>query len=185
MELTCSNQAPLRLALPASVFVEAVRMAAEPRGPIESQTLQKGVRHAVADSQYAAVDVLTAWWNATAPHQLRGAFSFMPYVKVNEGWASGDMEEGLVGEESMLRLGRTGTVATLHDAVIVLFYRAPTTNAHRWFSAPAVDGSGSTEGSLPARLSAEQLLATDAYDALHEFPIRFGELWERLISSPF
>ncbi|WP_334043701.1 hypothetical protein [Burkholderia ambifaria] len=184
MELTCSNPEPLRLTLPASVFVEAVRMAAKPRCPIESQVLQKGVRHAVAESQYAAVDLLTTWWNETAPPELRGAFSFMPYVKVHDGWASGDIEEGYVGEEAMLRMRCTRAVATLQDTVMVWFYRTPTMNMHRWFYAPSVDGSHSAEGGLPAWISAEQMLATDAYDALHEFPFRFGGIWADLIRNP-
>lgn len=66
------------------------------------------------------------------------------------------------------------------DKIILVFYRAPTMNAHRWFSAPNVDGTHGAEGGLPEWLSAEELLATDAYDALHEFPSRFDDLWVKL-----
>ncbi|CAJ6617344.1 Uncharacterised protein [Burkholderia pseudomallei] len=184
MGLISSNQEAGPLALPATVFVEAVRLAAVPRRPIEDQALDEGLRHEAVQSRYAAVDHLTAWWNETGPAELRGAFSFTPYVKVHVGWASGDREEGYVGEESMLRLAGSRGVATLQDRIMVVFYRTPTTSEHRWFCAPNVDGSHGAEGGLPAWLSAEELLATDAYDALHEFPFRFGELWTNLIRSP-
>ncbi|MEX3555971.1 MAG: hypothetical protein VB131_05065 [Burkholderia gladioli] len=183
MGVISSNPETQRLALPSRVFVEAVRLAAVPRCPIEEQALDEGLRHAAVQTHYAAVDYLTAWWNDTAPHDLRGAFSFTPYVKVHIGWASGDSEEGYVSEEAMLRTGCSRGVATLQDRIMVVFYRTPTTDEHRWFSAPNVDGSRGAEGGLPARLSAEELLATDAYDALHEFPFRFDELWANLQSN--
>ncbi|MCA8050692.1 hypothetical protein [Burkholderia arboris] len=181
--LISSNPMTHRLALPARVFVEAVRLAAVPRCRIEEPMLNEGLRRAVVQPHYAAVDYLTAWWNNTAPHNLRGAFSFTPYVKVHVGWASGDREEGYVSDEAMLRVGYTRGVATLQDKVMVVFYRAPTTNEHRWFSAPNVDGSHGAEGDLPAWLSAEELLASDAYDALHDFQFRFDELWLNLQSD--
>ncbi|MBN3729329.1 hypothetical protein [Burkholderia sp. Tr-20390] len=183
MGLNRSNPEPLRLTLPASVFAEAVRLAAEPRRAIEHQALNQGLRLAVVQPTYAAVEHLTAWWNDTAPLELRGAFSFTPYVKVHAGWASGDREEGYVSEQAMLRIVRTGGVATLQDVIVIVFYSTPTMNEHRWFSAPNVAGGHGAEGGLPAWLSAEELLATDAYDALHEFPFRFAELWENLQSN--
>ncbi|WP_240202933.1 hypothetical protein [Burkholderia sp. LMG 13014] len=172
-----------RLALPARVFAEAVRLAAAPRRPIEDLATGEGLRREAVQSQYAAVDHLTAWWNETAPADLRGAFSFTPYVKVDVGWASGDREEGYVSEETMLRArGRRGEAMVL-DSIVIVFYRTPMMNAHRWFSAPSVDGGHGVEASLPDWLSAEELLSTDAYDALHGFPSRFGELWVNLQNS--
>lgn len=168
------------LALPARVFVEAIRLATVPRSPIEQQATAIGLRCAAVQPHYTAVDYLTAWWNDTAQPELRCAFGFTPYVKVDVGWASGDREEGYVSDGAMSRAGCTRGVAMLRDRITVVFYRKPTMNQHRWFTAPNVDGSRGAEGGLPAGLSAEELLAADAYDALHEFPSRFGDLWAEL-----
>ncbi|ABO60187.1 hypothetical protein LA345_36810 (plasmid) [Burkholderia vietnamiensis] len=182
MGLFSSNEDAGRLALPAHVFIEAVRLAAVPRRPVEGHALDEGLRGACVHPRYAAVDYLTDWWNHTAPSELRGAFSFTPYVKVRVGWASGDIEEGYVSEKAMAQTEGKRGEATLLDRIVLVFYRKPTTNGHRWFAAPRVDGSHGAEGVLPAWLAAEELLATDAYDALHEFPFRFDDLWGHLQS---
>lgn len=179
MSLTGFWPAAQRLAMPPRVFVAAVRLAAVPRAPLADPEAEAGVRCAAIQPRYAAVDHLVTWWNDTAPAELRGAFSFTPYVKVHQGWASGDREEGYVSDAVMARATRPGGGAALGVWILIEFCRKPVSNGH-WFSAPSVDGGHGVEGGLPDGLSAEASLAADAYDALHEFPSRFGDLWDTL-----
>ncbi|WP_082404718.1 hypothetical protein [Achromobacter sp. 2789STDY5608633] len=179
-----TNLEGIRLALPASVFVEAVKLALVPRKPIENLDKARCLRCASVQPHYAAVDHLTAWWNETAPTDVRSAFSFMLYVKMLAGvdyfWASGDREEGYVSEATMARHGSGKGEARILGNIILVFYRAPTTYSQNGFSALKVDGSHGVEGGLPAGLSGEELVAADAYDALHDFPTRFADLWKKL-----
>jgi hypothetical protein len=180
-----------RLAMPAHVFVEAVKLASAPRTPIEGFVAgfvdlpgeAQGLRGAAVQARYAAVDHITAWWNATAPESVRGAVSFMPYVKVQAGeetwWASGAIEEGYVSDAEF-QAGSTRGHALVLERVVLIFVRAPVVDPAWWFSAASVDGGHGVEGGLPDGLSAHELVATDAYDALHEFPSRFDALWSEL-----
>ncbi len=83
----------------------------------------------------------------------------------------------------MARYGSVRGEAVVLDSIIVVFYRAPTAFGRAGFSALKVDGSHGVEGGLPEWLSGEELIATDAYDSLHEFPSRFANLWTKLQTS--
>lgn len=161
-----------RLLLPDEIFAQAVSMAQLERAGFAAK--------------YTAVDHLVWWWNHTAPWGVRMAETFMYYVRRPPAeiggpivWDSGDVQEGPVSEQLMAESTSVAAEAEMAGgAVRLVFYARPETHtrvgADGWFAAKKVDGTEGASGGLPADLTGAQVLASDAYDALHTFQARFG-----------
>lgn len=154
----CSIPPPAMIAMPAAVFIEAVRLAREVSTP-------------------DAIKLITSWWDKEAPESLRGAFSFMFYVDCGEdGWWSGCAEEGRVDRNNMRANGFSA--ATLDD-IVIEFYREPVT-VESWFGATRMDDTFGHEGGVSYPVSGAGVALKDSENALYAFPFRFPELWAKL-----
>ncbi|MHD0644942.1 hypothetical protein ACYPKM_04905 [Pseudomonas aeruginosa] len=157
---------PQRIAMPAQVFVDAVRMA---NSPCSGQ-----------QEPLAAVQHLTKWWNEASTTELRCAYGFALYSRFGGGWISGNPEEGWIDSGTWDKHARPAAEASLLDGdMTFVFFKRAVDEGHG-FHAEAVDGSHGFSGGLGSSdSSGNEILTRSALEALSLVPIRFPEAWRR------
>lgn len=150
--------------IPASIFVEAVRMASIP--------LHKDHR------SHPAVECITDWWNATSEPEFQHAYGFALYVNFGEDWLSGNPEEGWVDTATWVRNSKPKAQASLGQGCMTFVFFKKAVDDQHCFDAKAVDGSDGFSGGKGAdEASGNSILIRYAHEALSLVPDRFPELW--------
>lgn len=154
------------LEMPASVFALAVKMATSGLSP---------------DHGRQGVELLTAWWNASAESPHQGAYAFSLYVRYGEHWLAGDPEEHWVHRDTWANHLKPLAEATCCGGrVVLVFFRRSEDDDQNGFCAKAVDGSHGFSGARFDGLAGDEILLRFAIEALTLAPERFPDVWAEI-----
>lgn len=169
---------PPRLCMPPHVFVEAIKLTELPC-------------ERYRQASHPAVEHIATWWNQAAAHELRSAFGFMFYVRVQHEdleqpvWYSGDLQEGSLTDAKMQMLAKPVVEAILLDDIYFTFTRRPTSeyngNGKGWYEALDVNGGEGSSGGLFDGATGEMIETFTAYEALRLFPTEFPVQWKEVL----
>lgn len=163
-----------RIVMPNRILTEAVKLAGKPN---------RSGGYGWTATEHPAVKCITDWWNAEAPVEVQKAYGLAMYVQYEDGWLSGDPEEGMVSHDQWHAHIRINAEASLCDGRVVFIFltQSEDENDHSFFS-KAVDGSHGYSGGKWPEISGDALITFYSYKQLSLIPSRFPDIW-RVIST--